>query len=228
MDQPGSRRTPPEDPVIAGLRRCAVVPVIVIDDVRHAEPLAEALSTAGLSCAEITLRTDAALPALRAIARHGGLLVGAGTVLSPDQVEPCLEAGAGFVVSPGYDPEVVETCRSVDLTMLPGTATASEVLRAWRDGLTAVKFFPAEQIGGIAALEAIAAAVPDIAFLPTGGITHESAPTYLASPRVLAVGGGWIAPRALIADAAWDEIRARAARAASLASLGSRAAGTAS
>ena len=205
--------------VLEQLRSCAVVPVIVIDDPRHAEPLAQALSEGGLRCAEITLRTDAALPALRAIARHGGLMVGAGTVLSPDQVEPCLDAGARFIVSPGYDPETVERVRRSGATALPGTATASEVLRARRDGLSAVKFFPAEQAGGLAALSAIAAAIPGIAFMPTGGVNEQNVSAYLASPHVLAVGGGWIAPRGLIADGDWDEIRARAARAASLAAL---------
>jgi 2-dehydro-3-deoxyphosphogluconate aldolase/(4S)-4-hydroxy-2-oxoglutarate aldolase len=214
------RRTPPPtDPILEQLRACAVVPVIVIDDVRHAEPLAEALIAGGLSCAEITLRTDAGLPALRAVARHGGLLAGAGTVLSPDQVEPCLEAGAGFIVSPGYDPDIVESARRSGTTVLPGTSTASEVLRARREGLSAVKFFPAEQVGGLATLTAIAAAIPDVAFMPTGGVDEDNAPAYLASPHVLAVGGGWIAPRALIADAAWDEIRARATRAAALVGL---------
>jgi 2-dehydro-3-deoxyphosphogluconate aldolase/(4S)-4-hydroxy-2-oxoglutarate aldolase len=211
------RSTPPTEPVLEQLRACAVVPVIVIDDARHAEPLAEALTAGGLRCAEITLRTDAAIPALRAVARHGGLLAGAGTVLSPDQVAPCVEAGARFIVSPGYDPEIVREAQRSTMTVLPGTATAGEVLRARRDGLSAVKFFPAEQIGGLAALSAIAAAIPDVAFVPTGGINQDNAAAYLASPHVLAIGGGWIAPRALIAEGAWDEIRARAARAAALA-----------
>lgn len=213
------QRTSPADPVLEQLAAYAVVPVIVIDDARHAEPLADALIAGGLHCAEITLRTDAAISALRAIARHGGLLAGAGTVLAPDQVALCLDAGADFIVSPGYDPEIVETAQRAGATVLPGTATASDVLRARRDGLTAVKFFPAEQIGGLAALQAIAAAIPGVAFVPTGGITEDNARGYLASPHVLAVGGGWIAPRALIADAAWDEIRTRADHASALADL---------
>ena len=216
---PDNRPTSQTESVEGRLRSCAIVPVIVIDDVRHAEPLAETLSTAGLRCAEITLRTDAAIGALGAIARHGGLLAGAGTVLAPEQIEPCLEAGAQFIVSPGYDPQIIECCQRMGVPVLPGTATAGEVLRARRDGLSAVKFFPAEQIGGLAALTAIAAAIPGIAFMPTGGVDDENAAAYLASPRVLAVGGGWIAPPGLIRDGAWDEIRARAARAAEIASL---------
>lgn len=194
-----------------------IVPVVVIDDADAAAPLADALLGAGLTCVEVTLRTAAALPALRVLAGVPGLVVGAGTVLDPDQVDRALDAGARFAVSPGLDPEVVERCQQLGVAPLPGTATASEVLRARRLGLRAVKFFPAEQNGGLPALSSIAAAIPDVRFVPTGGIGPDDVPRYLASAAVLAVGGTWVAPRALLRAGDWERVRECCALAARLA-----------
>jgi len=186
-----------------------IVPIIVIDDAHGAPPLADALLGAGLTCVEVTLRTAAALPALRILAGVPGLTVGAGTVLDPDQVDHSLDAGARFVVSPGLDLDVVERCRQLGVSALPGVATPSEVLRARRYGLKAVKFFPAEQIGGLPALTSMAAAIPDMRFVPTGGIGPDDARRYLTSPAVMAVGGTWIAPRDMLAAGDWERVRER-------------------
>ncbi|MBS2966280.1 bifunctional 4-hydroxy-2-oxoglutarate aldolase/2-dehydro-3-deoxy-phosphogluconate aldolase [Actinocrinis puniceicyclus] len=209
---------------LARLHAAGVVPVIVIDDVAAARPLADLLAGAGLDCVEITLRTEAAPSALRAVAERGDLLVGAGTVLEPDDVERCVDAGARFIVSPGLDPQVVERCQSLGVTVLPGVATASELLCARRRGLRAVKFFPAEPAGGLPALTALAAAVPDLRFMPTGGVGPDNLRRYLREPAVLAVGGSWMAPRDLLAARDWSEIGARCAHAAGVAAeSGSRA-----
>lgn len=184
-----------------------IVPIVVIDDAHAAPPLADALRGADLAHVEVTLRTPAALAALRILAGVPGLTVGAGTVLEPDQVDRCLDAGARFVVSPGLDPDIVERCQQLDIPVLPGIATPSEAMRARRHGLKAVKFFPAEQIGGLPALTSIAAAIPDIGFVPTGGIGPDDVRRYLASPAVLAVGGTWIAPRDMLAAGDWERVR---------------------
>lgn len=186
-----------------------IVPIIVIDDAHAAPPLADALLGAGLTCVEVTLRTAGALAALRILAGVPGLTVGAGTVLDPDQVDHSVDAGARFVVSPGLDLDVVERCRRLGVAALPGTATPSEVLRARRYGLRAVKFFPAEQVGGLPALTSMAAAIPDMRFVPTGGIGPDDARRYLASPAVMAVGGTWIAPRDILAAGDWESVRER-------------------
>ena len=186
-----------------------IVPIIVIDDAHAAPALADALLGAGLTCVEVTLRTAAALSALRILAGVPGMTVGAGTVLEPDQVDRSLDVGARFVVSPGLDLGVVERCRTLGVAALPGVATPSEVLRARRHGLRAVKFFPAEQVGGLPALTSIAAAIPDVRFVPTGGIGPDETRRYLASPAVLAVGGTWVAPRDMLAAGDWERVRER-------------------
>jgi 2-dehydro-3-deoxyphosphogluconate aldolase/(4S)-4-hydroxy-2-oxoglutarate aldolase len=193
-------------PVLERLAEVAVVPVITIDDPADAEPLAAALVAGGLPAAEITLRTEAGEAAIRAVAGRADLLVGAGTVLTIEQVNRAHGCGATFVVSPGLDEAVVERALELGLVVLPGVATASELQSALRLGLDAVKLFPAAQLGGVAAVSAFAAPFPDVRFMPSGGITADNAASYLAHPSVFAVGSGWIAPRDLIARGGFDLI----------------------
>lgn len=190
-----------------------IVPVVVLDDVARADDLGAALVAGGLPVAEVTLRSPAAVDVLRRIAQRGDLVVGAGTVLTADQVDLAHRAGARFVVSPGLSPEVVQRCQELDLPVIPGACTATEVMLALRLGLDTVKFFPAEASGGLAAVKALSAAFPQVRFVPTGGITAAGAPAYLAHPAVAAVGGSWMVAPDLLAAGRWDEVAARCAAA---------------
>lgn len=201
---------------VGALGRMGIVPVVVIDDVGHAGPLAEALLEGGIAGAEITLRTPAALGALTVMARYPGFVAGAGTVLDPWQVAAAADAGARYVVSPGFDPEVVYACQVRSLAVLPGAVTATEIQRVRRAGLGACKFFPAEAAGGLRALSALAGPFPEMRFVPTGGISPANAGEYLAAPCVLAVGGTWMVTSELIASGRWDRIRELATQAAAL------------
>ncbi|MGH1527021.1 bifunctional 4-hydroxy-2-oxoglutarate aldolase/2-dehydro-3-deoxy-phosphogluconate aldolase [Leifsonia sp. L25] len=183
-----------------------ILPVVVIDDARDAEPLARALLAGGIRQAEITLRTGAALGALRTMSGVPGLRVGAGTVLEPQQAEAAIDAGATFVVSPGLADAVVAACERRGVQAVPGVATATEAMRARALGLRTVKFFPAESSGGPAAISAMASVFPELAFVPTGGIDAARAAAYLALPAVVAVGGSWMVPRAAIAAGDFDAI----------------------
>lgn len=185
-----------------------VVPVVVLDDVRQADPLGAALVAGGLPVAEVTFRSPDAAAVLRRLADRGDLVVGAGTVLTTEQVDLAHRSGAGFVVSPGLSVAVVERCRELDLPVLPGVSTASEIMQALDLGLDLVKFFPAEPSGGLPAIKALAAAFRQVRFLPTGGITADSAVDYLAHPAVAAVGGSWMVPSDLLAAGRWDEVSA--------------------
>jgi len=176
-----------------------ILPVIVIDRAEDAEPLGRALLAGGIRQAEITLRTPAALDALRLMAGIPGMRAGAGTVLDARQAEAVLDAGASFVVSPGLAEDVVAVCAERGVAVVPGVATATEVMRARRLGLRTVKFFPAEASGGTAALSALASVFPDMSFVPTGGIDGSRARDYAALPSVVSVGGSWMVPRAAIA-----------------------------
>jgi 2-dehydro-3-deoxyphosphogluconate aldolase/(4S)-4-hydroxy-2-oxoglutarate aldolase len=200
--------------VLSRLGGIGVVPVVVLDDADSAGPLADALLAGGLGCAELTLRTPAAERAVSAMASRAELLVGVGTVFEPEQAERCVGEGARFVVSPGFDDAVVERCQSLGVPVLPGTATATEVLRARRAGLRTVKFFPAETSGGLPGLQALAAPFHDMRFLPTGGIGPANAGGYLRTPAVLAVGGSWMVPRQLVRERRWEEISRLSAAAA--------------
>lgn len=185
------------------------VPVIVIDDARQAVPLAEALHRGGIGCAEITLRTDAAPAAIAAIAASSAVpdfIVGAGTVLTPDDVDRVVDAGGRFVVSPGLAEDIVDRAIELGVEVIPGVATATEVQRALRLGLSRLKLFPAGPLGGLAAVRALAGPFPDMRFLPSGGVTAANAREYLASPSVFAVSGSWMATRELIAAGDFDEI----------------------
>jgi 2-dehydro-3-deoxyphosphogluconate aldolase/(4S)-4-hydroxy-2-oxoglutarate aldolase len=195
-----------------------VVPVLTIEQVEDALPLAAALVRGGLSVLEVTFRTEAAASAIAAIARElPGAIVGAGTLLRPNDITQALEAGAKFLVSPGLAPDLVATgLAASDVPYLPGVATASEVMMARGLGCSLLKFFPAAAMGGPATLAAFAPVFQGIAFCPTGGITEETAPGYLRLPNVPMVGGAWMAPAAAVAERDWSRITTLARKAASL------------
>ncbi|WP_405813901.1 bifunctional 4-hydroxy-2-oxoglutarate aldolase/2-dehydro-3-deoxy-phosphogluconate aldolase [Streptomyces sp. NBC_01390] len=190
--------------VLGGAR---LIPVLTVPDPATAAPLAEALTAGGATCAEVTFRAHGAEQVLREMAAHGGLTVGAGTVLTPEQAERAVQAGARFVVSPGYDEEVVAKCRELGVPVVPGIATATELMRALRAGLDTVKLFPAEALGGLATLLALGAPFPQTRFVPTGGIRPEQLAAYLAVPSVLAVGGSWMATATHLARGDYATIR---------------------
>lgn len=198
---------------IEPLSRHRVVPVVVADNPDHAVPLSEALCAAGLPLAEVTFRTPAAEEVLRRMAGHPDITVGAGTVITVDQVDRAVDAGAQFIVSPGLSTAVVERALSLGIPVMPGVATPSDLMQAVALGLSLVKFFPAATLGGPAALKALAAPFPGMRFVPTGGITVETLPDYLALPMVAAVGGTWITSATLLAQQRFDEIRDLAAAA---------------
>ena len=194
-----------------------VVPVVVIDDLAHAVPVARALVEGGLPVIELTLRTPVALEAIHAIATQvPEILVGAGTTVTPGQVKQAADAGAAFLVSPGCTPQLLSAMAESDLPFLPGTATVSEALAVLEAGYTEMKFFPAEASGGAAYLKSIASPLPAARFCPTGGITAASAPSYLALPNVGCVGGSWLTPSDALAAGDWARISALAAEAAAL------------
>jgi 2-dehydro-3-deoxyphosphogluconate aldolase/(4S)-4-hydroxy-2-oxoglutarate aldolase len=192
-----------------------VIPVLVIHDVAHARPIAEALVEGGLPALEVTLRTPAALDVIREMAKVEGAVVGAGTVLNPDDVKASVDAGARFLVSPGLTDRLANAAIGSGLPFLPGTANAGDIMRGLDMGLTHFKYFPATANGGIPALKAIAAPLFNARFCPTGGITEASAPDWLALDAVLCVGGSWVVPAGK-PDVA--EIRKRAQAAAKLTS----------
>lgn len=189
------------------LHNLGIVPVVTIHDAAQAVPLAEALIRGGLPCAEITFRTAAAPQAIAAIAKAcPDMLVGAGTVLTPKQADDAIQAGAGFLVSPGLNPEVVRHCVEKGYPILPGTATPSEVEQARGFGLRTVKFFPAEAAGGLPMIKAMSAPYTDMKFMPTGGISPANVAKYLACPAVFACGGSWMVPVDLIRAGRFDAI----------------------
>ena len=189
-----------------------VIPVLVVHDVAHARPIAEALVAGGLPALEVTLRTPAALDVIREMAKVEGAVVGAGTVLNPDDVQASIDAGARFLVSPGLTDRLAAAAIGSGLPFLPGTANAGDIMRGLDMGLTHFKFFPATANGGVPALKALAAPLFDARFCPTGGITEETAPDWLALDAVLCVGGSWVVP-AGEPDVAEITRRARAAAA---------------
>jgi 2-dehydro-3-deoxyphosphogluconate aldolase/(4S)-4-hydroxy-2-oxoglutarate aldolase len=200
------------------LRAVRVVPVITIDDPADAVPLARSLTDGGLPCAEITFRTPRAAEALRRItAEVPELFAGAGTVLTPDQAKAARDAGAQFIVAPGFGPRTVDHCLAHGIPVYPGVATPTEVEAALEKGLTTLKFFPAEPMGGLAYLKAIAAPYVDVSFIPTGGINAANIASYLAFKRVVACGGSWMAPSEWIAAKQFDRIRDESRRACSAA-----------
>lgn len=194
-----------------------VIPVIVLQEIEHAVPLAKALVAGGVRVLEVTLRTPVALRAIRAIRDHvPEAIVGAGTVRSVEDAHAARQAGSAFAVSPGYTVEVGRACHMIGLPLLPGVATASEVMQANAGGYHFLKLFPATAVGGIALLKALAGPFPDVRFCPTGGITPETAPQFLALPNVPVCGGSWLTPESAIRAADWPSITALAKSAAAL------------
>ena len=206
-----------DDPILE-IGAASVLPVVTLDDADVAVPLASALEEGGLRVVEVTLRSEAGLSAIAAIASSNPTCcVGAGSVTTAVQAVAAIEAGARFLVSPGLDEGVVSVALERQIAVLPGIATATELMAAVARGVKRVKVFPAEQVGGVAAIRAFSAVWPDVQFVPTGGVNLGNIADYLAHDAVLAVGGTWIAPRALIASADWDQITANAPVASTLA-----------
>lgn len=209
----------PQDASQAAAAICAlapVVPVLVVDDASIAEDLAKALVAGGLPALEVTLRTPAALDVIREMAKVVGGAVGAGTLLTPKDVENAKAAGATFGVSPGATDLLLDACEANDLPLLPGIATATEAMRLLERGYWVQKFFPAEANGGAAALKGIGGPIPQVKFCPTGGVSLQNAPDYLKLSNTLCVGGSWVAPKDLITARDWAGITALAAQAAQL------------
>lgn len=200
--------------VLGRLTVFGVLPVIVLEDVEAAPPLGDALLAGGLPVAEVTFRTVTAAEVIRRLAHRSGLLVGAGTVTRVAQVDEAVAAGARFVVSPGVSAAVVRRCHELDVPCIPGVATATEIMAARDLGVDTLKLFPAEPLGGLAAVRALGGPFPDVRFVPTGGITGTSAPGYLAEPTVLAVGGSWMVPGAAVLEGRWNEVATLVAAAA--------------
>jgi 2-dehydro-3-deoxyphosphogluconate aldolase/(4S)-4-hydroxy-2-oxoglutarate aldolase len=200
--------------LVQQLSALGIVPVIVIDDAKHAAALADALSDGGLPCAEVTFRTAAAEEALRIMAeRRPDMLIGAGTVLTPKQAASARAAGAKFVVSPGFNPAVVDYCLANDIPVYPGVCTPTEIEMALSKDLATLKFFPAEPMGGLNFLKAISAPYGMVQFIPTGGISMKNIAEYLAFKRIVACGGTWMAPADWIAAGDFQRIKDETARA---------------
>jgi 2-dehydro-3-deoxyphosphogluconate aldolase/(4S)-4-hydroxy-2-oxoglutarate aldolase len=202
--------------VLSKLAECRLVPVVVIERAEDAWPLGQALKAGGLPVAEVTFRTAAAESAIRAMAKDKEITLGAGTVLQPDQVDQALAAGATYIVTPGFNAKVVRRCREKGVPVFPGVATPTEIQMALDEGVDIVKFFPAESLGGIKALKAIAAPYSMVRFIPTGGINLEKLADYLAFKAVVAVGGSWMVSPELLKARNFAEITRLAAEAVAL------------
>lgn len=194
-----------------------VVPVVVLEDVKDAAPLAKALVEGGLPCAEVTFRTAAAEESIRIMAtEYPDMFVGAGTVLTIEQVDRAVAAGAKFIVSPGFDPEIVDYCLEKEIPVFPGCITPSEVAQAVKRGLKVVKFFPAEQFGGVATIKAMAAPYVGLKFMPTGGVNAKNLESYLGCDKIIACGGSWMVKGDLVKAGKFDEIKDLTAEAVKL------------
>ena len=201
------------------IQELGVVPVVVLNDAKDARPLAEALCEGGLPCAEVTFRTEAAEESIRSMTKEfPEMLVGAGTVLTVEQADRAIDAGAKFIVSPGFDPEIVDDCLERSIPVFPGCITPSEVAQAVKRGLEVIKFFPAEQFGGIDTIKALAAPYTDIKFMPTGGINAANLEKYLAYDRIVACGGSWMVKADLIRNEEFDIVKKLTAEAVKLVS----------
>ncbi len=193
-----------------------IVPVLVVDDAAHAQPLAQALVAGGLPALEVTLRTPAALEVITEMSKVEGGVVGAGTLLTPEDVHAAIDAGAKFGVSPGATDRLLDACEEAGLPILPGVASATEAMRLLERGYTMLKFFPAEAAGGAPALKAIGAPIPQVSFCPTGGVSPSNAQSYLSLPNVVCAGGSWVAPKDKMKSGDWDGITVIAKEAAAL------------
>lgn len=195
-----------------------VVPVVVLNRAEDALPLADALTKGGLPCAEVTFRTEAAGEAIRLMCeKYPEMLIGAGTVLTTEQVERAVRAGAKFIVSPGFDAEIVDYCLEREIPVFPGCITPSELAQAVKRGLKVVKFFPAEQVGGLAMIKAMAAPYTMLRFMPTGGISERNLGAYLKFPKILCCGGSWMVKGSLIEEGNFEKIKELTKEAAALA-----------
>ena len=215
----GARIMNPQEDCRETSRICQLAPVIsvlTINTSAEAGQLANALVNGGLPVLEVTLRTSAALDAIRAMTKVKGSVVGAGTVLTPADVLAAKDAGAAFGVSPGATERLLNAAEAEDFPIIPGSATASEAMRLLERGYTVQKFFPAEASGGASALKALAAPLPQIKFCPTGGINMDNVGEYLNLENTICVGGSWVAPDVLVSDGRWNDIKALARKAASL------------
>ena len=193
--------------VLAKVQQIGVIPVIAIEDAAKAVPLARALTAGGIPAAEVTFRTAAGEEAIRQIAQNcPEVLVGAGTVLNEEQCDRAIAAGARFIVSPGYNEALVAHCQARGIPVLPGCVNASDMTRAVNAGLEVVKFFPAEQSGGLSFLKALAPVFPKLSFMPTGGVSAKNLMDYLGYDRIVACGGTWMVKKDLIEAEQWDEI----------------------
>jgi 2-dehydro-3-deoxyphosphogluconate aldolase/(4S)-4-hydroxy-2-oxoglutarate aldolase len=195
--------------VIKSIAAGGIVPVVALAEAAAADQLARALLRGGMKCAEVTFRTEAAAEAIKAMAAYPELLVGAGTVLSRSQVDQAVDAGARFIVSPGFSAAVVAHCLDRCVPIFPGVATPTEIQMALEAGVETVKFFPAEQLGGAPTVKALSAAFRSVRFIPTGGVSTANLTDYLALPSVLAVGGTWMVAPDLLSACRWDDVTAR-------------------
>ncbi len=194
--------------ILEKIKKIGIVPVVALEDEKDALPLAQALTEGGLPCAEITFRTAAAENVIRLIAREfPDMLVGAGTVLTTEQADRAVAAGAKFIVSPGFSKEIVDYCIQQKVPVFPGAVTPSEVMQIVDAGLEVVKFFPAEPMGGLSAIKAIAAPFPMLRFMPTGGINDKNIRAYLEDPKIIACGGSWMVKKDLIMDRETEKIK---------------------
>lgn len=201
-------------PIVQGQ---TVIPVLLIDDLSHAVPLARALAKGGLTAIEVTLRTSAALDSIKAIAQEvPEAIVGAGTILNADNYEAAENAGAKFIVSPGLTGELIDIADDSDIPLLPGSISPSELMSALEEGYEFLKFFPAEAAGGIDFVKSLSSPFANVKFCPTGGITQATASAWLNLPNVVCIGGSWIAPKQLVQDGNWDAITKLAAQAAAI------------
>lgn len=212
--------TQKKDLLLAILESQPVIPVLKINRLADAVPLARALVAGGLPAIEITLRTPDAIDAIRLVAEEvDGAIVGAGTILTPRQYDKAAAAGSQFIVSPGTTQELLDAAAASDVPLLPGAITPSEIMSIYEEGYSVLKFFPAEQAGGARFLSALSSPLSGIRFCPTGGISASNAPDYLKLANVVCVGGSWVAPDDRVEAGAWDEIEALAAKAAALKSV---------
>lgn len=189
------------------IENCGVIPVVVLEDAANAVPLAKALLAGGINICEITFRTDAAEESIRQIALNvPEMIVGAGTVITKEQLKAATDAGAKFIVSPGSDLEVIRYAKELGVYMLPGAVTPTEVMQLIKEDIKVIKFFPAENYGGLKTIKALSAPFPNIKFVPTGGVSLSNLKTYLEFNKIAAVGGSWLCTKDLITNGKWDEI----------------------
>lgn len=189
------------------IENCGIVPVVVLEDAKDAIPLAKALLAGGINICEVTFRTAAAEEAIRQIAENvPDMIVGAGTVITKEQVKTAADAGAKFIVSPGTDLEAVRYAKEIGVYMLPGAVTPTEVMALMKEDINVIKFFPAENYGGLKSIKALCAPFPNIKFVPTGGVSLSNLSSYLEFDKIAAVGGSWLCTKALIKEGKWDEI----------------------